>query len=440
MKIQQIKFIEHQVFPANSTLTFFQEWEINIPKIFFIVGNNWAGKTHILESIYYWFKNIHWYEINSFSLNFNSLLNSQSYKLFESNKISKGHWWNNNLDENISVIYNSLNEVNFKWSDLISTTATTIDNQKIPWHKSENLSQIIPQLLVDIKSQDSDSRSLRMDNNPTKIASECNIVKKFDRFKDAFEKMYWWSKKFKKIEPINWKFSIIFEDEKWIEINIENFSTWEKQILFRVGDMLRNLNNLHWAIILIDEPETSLHPQRQQKYTQFILDIFDWLDVQIIIATHSPYILQWIREWESPCICIKLDKNNWWEIWQKIWYYPNAIKNPSINLINYLAYWIFDETLHIELYSALEIYSKKSNQNKLEERIKNKLWIITTKNFIYKIWCWKWRCQKNLWDSWEELLPIYIRNKIHHPIEIWRIDYTNEDLEESIKILLSLLQ
>jgi predicted ATPase len=67
----------------------------------------------------------------------------------------------------------------------------------------------------------------------------------------------------------------------------DELSAGEKQIFFRGGSLLQlNLEN---SIILIDEPELSLHPEWQQK----ILDFYRKIGVnnQIIIATHSPHIV-----------------------------------------------------------------------------------------------------------------------------------------------------
>jgi hypothetical protein len=45
------------------------------------------------------------------------------------------------------------------------------------------------------------------------------------------------------------------------------------------------------CVILIDEPENSLHPRWQRKYIDMILDLFYLFDPSIYIATHSPLIL-----------------------------------------------------------------------------------------------------------------------------------------------------
>ena len=67
----------------------------------------------------------------------------------------------------------------------------------------------------------------------------------------------------------------------------DELSAGEKQIFFRGGSILQmDLNN---SIILIDEPELSLHSKWQKKILDFYKGIGE--NNQIIIATHSPHIV-----------------------------------------------------------------------------------------------------------------------------------------------------
>jgi hypothetical protein len=45
------------------------------------------------------------------------------------------------------------------------------------------------------------------------------------------------------------------------------------------------------TVILIDEPENSLHPRWQKEYAKILLDIFYLYQPKIIIATHSPLVV-----------------------------------------------------------------------------------------------------------------------------------------------------
>jgi hypothetical protein len=44
-------------------------------------------------------------------------------------------------------------------------------------------------------------------------------------------------------------------------------------------------------MILIDEPENSLHPRWQREYTSMLCSLIEYHEVKVIIATHSPLIV-----------------------------------------------------------------------------------------------------------------------------------------------------
>ena len=79
----------------------------------------------------------------------------------------------------------------------------------------------------------------------------------------------------------------IFENSAGEEFDINDLSSGEKQLFLRTLSikMLEPKN----SIILIDEPELSLHPKWQQRIIEVYKKIGE--NNQIIIATHSPHIL-----------------------------------------------------------------------------------------------------------------------------------------------------
>jgi len=95
----------------------------------------------------------------------------------------------------------------------------------------------------------------------------------------------------------------VFKNSLGKEFDINGLSSGEKQLFLR-GLSLKFLeaNN---SIILIDEPEISLHPEWQQKIIKVYENI--GMNNQLIIATHSPHIVGDIKA-EQLRILIK-DKN-----------------------------------------------------------------------------------------------------------------------------------
>jgi len=79
----------------------------------------------------------------------------------------------------------------------------------------------------------------------------------------------------------------IFKNSLSKEFNINGLSSGEKQLFLRALSLkFLEVNN---SIILIDEPEISLHPQWQSKIIKLYENIGE--NNQIIIATHSPHIV-----------------------------------------------------------------------------------------------------------------------------------------------------
>jgi hypothetical protein len=58
-------------------------------------------------------------------------------------------------------------------------------------------------------------------------------------------------------------------------------------------DLIRKLQNIpQYALVIIDEVEASLHPRAQRRLIKFLLELSRLRRAQIIVSTHSPYILE----------------------------------------------------------------------------------------------------------------------------------------------------
>ena len=82
---------------------------------------------------------------------------------------------------------------------------------------------------------------------------------------------------------------IYFENENGERFGIDSLSTGEKTLLTKV--LYLYLSEIKNSIILIDEPELSLHPTWQNNILQLYENFADKNNNQIILATHSPHIL-----------------------------------------------------------------------------------------------------------------------------------------------------
>jgi predicted ATP-dependent endonuclease of OLD family len=110
---------------------------------------------------------------------------------------------------------------------------------------------------------------------------------------------------FKEIELESWIIGLkkdgsrmpIFQNKAGKTFDILGLSSGECQLFFRIISL--KMMDTHDSIILVDEPEISLHPSWQQK----IIKIYESTgrNNQVIAATHSPHILSSV-----PKECVRL--------------------------------------------------------------------------------------------------------------------------------------
>jgi len=83
--------------------------------------------------------------------------------------------------------------------------------------------------------------------------------------------------------------NIFFKNERSERIPISQLSGGEKELITRAFTLY--VSDIKDTIILIDEPETSLHPNWQNRILKIYEDFAVENNNQIIIATHSPHII-----------------------------------------------------------------------------------------------------------------------------------------------------
>ncbi|QDZ88633.1 AAA family ATPase [Priestia megaterium] len=80
-------------------------------------------------------------------------------------------------------------------------------------------------------------------------------------------------------------------------IPMKSFSSGELSMFFRFFKLIDTM--VDSSVVLIDEPETHLHPRWSRKYIKMLNDIFGHYNCHFIIATHSPLI---VSDVPSECI------------------------------------------------------------------------------------------------------------------------------------------
>lgn len=93
---------------------------------------------------------------------------------------------------------------------------------------------------------------------------------------------------FKSIK-INKKKGFIFETTTGQELDLNRLSSGEQHEVVLLYELIFNTQNS--TMVLIDEPEISLHITWQKEFINDLLKIIDIQNFQVVIATHSPSII-----------------------------------------------------------------------------------------------------------------------------------------------------
>lgn len=232
--------------------------------------------------------------------------------------------------------------------------------------------------------------------------------------------------------------------------------------------------------LCVDEPEIWMHPKAQQALAQALTDISQ--NEQVIVSTHSPYILQAFNRNVSgnpeSLFIFNDDKTGENRIMKSTDFgcvHPNR---PSLAEITYEAFQIPTPEFHSELYGMLQ--RKIQNSHIFSNGNESKVTLKKVDDVLRDTRIALSGQEKKLYSRFNsagrkngewtrcviarETLPTYIRNIIDHPesinvkeeaikyftdnpsqdvdIEILknlRNEYTYEQLQESIKILLRVL-
>ncbi|WP_456082691.1 AAA family ATPase [Leptotrichia sp.] len=297
MKIKKIHIKEYNGL-ENLDINF--ESEGKVLDLVVLAGINGSGKTRVLESIRYWFE------------------------MFRSKTVDVELFYEENEREVLESLVNSerLTETekemqkDIEFTDCLRNNKFENKNSKIINRSFENL-KIFPKLIY-VPTEINFEEIKKAQTNLKKEYNFINIVDSYEikdipsyiatrisKVANEEENLTMGQVRKKVFVEINGIFEILELDVKLSEISkdensmpiftdssgkkfgINELSSGEKQLFLRTLaiKMLEPEN----SIIMIDEPELSLHPKWQQK----IVDVYRKIgrNNQIILATHSPHIL-----------------------------------------------------------------------------------------------------------------------------------------------------
>lgn len=186
-------------------------------------------------------------------------------------------------------------------------------------------------------------------------------------------------------------------------------------------------------LFFIDEPETFLHPQAQNK----LLDALEKISSksQIFIITHSPYLLKKYKKDTHSMNVFSKDKGlNKVEPGKEFDLF--GASSPTWGEINYYAFGVLTVEFHNELYGFIQakaIVEDDKNYSEVEfEKYLVSNGFAQDQTYI--------RLKKDgSTETQTRTLPTRIRNIIHHPENTHNAMFSVEDLKASTELLINLI-
>ena len=261
----------------------FNKVEINFnANLSVIVGENGTGKTTILETIF---------NMLSGNKEYFKLDEEFTYATLQFDTDAEHYSLIYKKEDDIKIILNDKNvlkeEIQNRFKVIYLPSESTFKDKKVEGVKlledegkniildSETMSNRLKQFLLNQFFKD-------LNDMQKGLQEEAIRIEKFKKLYDEF----FIDKEF--VEINDDIFEPIFKDKKTGKLlKVNELSAGEKQIFFRGGSLLENIEND--TIVLIDEPEISLHPEWQQRILEFYKNINP--NNQYIFSTHSPHIV-----------------------------------------------------------------------------------------------------------------------------------------------------
>ncbi|MFC4697759.1 AAA family ATPase [Enterococcus aquimarinus] len=191
--------------------------------------------------------------------------------------------------------------------------------------------------------------------NPTELAED--LIKNIKEIKKSPERIKLWEEEIVKLyfdhEISNFISNMLNDNE--LDVNeVAKLSSGQKMILLGLSTLISKIDEK--TLIIIDEPESYLHPPLVSAYIRILSDILSKKNGVAIIATHSPVILQ---EIPRKCVWI-LERNQNKEL---------NVRNPKIETFGENIGMIMDDVFGLDIRNT-GFYQYLSELSEQEDKAK----------------------------------------------------------------------
>lgn len=218
--------------------------------------------------------------------------------------------------------------------------------------------------------------------------------------------------------------------------NITNYSSGQQEILLKIKDIRKMASGTD--CVLLDEPETSLHPRWQKEIVNLIKLMLTDVDgnvPQIFLATHSEKVLESLITRDDVLI-VRLSKHDGNIKTETIDEMDLRLPTPTFAELDYVVFHVPSLEYHNELFNRFAYQIGKNSTVAVDENIQK---------LVKKLY-------KNNANQFEKTriyfvhgkpystntIPTYIRDFFHHPNEMQAP--TEDELVKSIKLMRELVK
>ncbi len=314
----------------------------------------------------------------------------------------------------------------FATENIVSTKTNVLDQNT---RDADNVSSFtaLKQLLVDVDAQDARFVNEEVKRRGILKDSDADSLRKIPRFRQAFNNFF---------ENISFEgvyagphfFRIVFS-RNGHEVLIDELSTGEKQIVFRGASLLKNAKAMSSGVILVDEPELSLHPKWQKKILGYYRNLFtnnEVNDAQMIFTTHSEYVVEEaLKSPENTLVLTLHDKNGIIEAKRIV--APSYLPIITTAEVNYEVFGISSIEYHNQLYAFMQSNHQLRTIKDADAYVESS--VFYRRDIHEKI------SNHPTGHTQYRTLPTYIRNAIDHPD--FTHSFSEAELTNSIDLLRS---
>ncbi len=214
--------------------------------------------------------------------------------------------------------------------------------------------------------------------------------------------------------------------------NITNYSSGQQEILLKIKDIRKMASGTD--CVLLDEPETSLHPRWQKEIVSLIKLMLTDVDgnvPQIFLATHSEKVLESLIT-RGDVLIVRLSKHDGNIKTETIDEMDLRLPTPTFAELDYVVFHIPSMDYHDQLLTRMADLYEVEAISDIDKTVRNNA--LYTKREYGKVWVGATKYKVNTYRT----LPVYIRNYFHHPKD--GVAPTEEEVVKSIEFLRTVIK